>query len=178
MKIETVLAHPSDWLRGDGPHHQIVISSRVRFARNIRSHAFPGWAKKAERSQILEEIKPRVDELPEMQDAFSEYMQELHGAGKAGAGRAPPHQPRARRQERRQRPRHQCKQTLCDHDQRGGPPADAGAPERPAAQERLQVLDKVDTRARGEARLRLLTPSSATSPPARPTSAPACAPRP
>ena len=77
MKIETVLAHPSDWLRGDGPHHQIVISSRVRFARNLRNHAFPGWAKKAERSQILEEIKPSVDDLPEMQDAFSEYMQEL-----------------------------------------------------------------------------------------------------
>jgi protein arginine kinase len=77
MKIESVLNHPSDWLRGDGPHHQIVISSRVRFARNLRTRAFPGWAKKAERSQILEEIKPRVDELPEMQDAFSEYMQEL-----------------------------------------------------------------------------------------------------
>jgi protein arginine kinase len=77
MKIETLLGHPSDWLRGDGPHYQIVISSRVRFARNLRSRAFPGWAKKAERSQILEEIKPRVDELPEMTDAFSEYMQEL-----------------------------------------------------------------------------------------------------
>jgi protein arginine kinase len=77
MKIETVLAHPSDWLRGDGPHHQVVISSRVRFARNLRGHAFPGWAKKAERSQILEVIKPSVDDLPEMQDSFSEYMQEL-----------------------------------------------------------------------------------------------------
>ncbi len=77
MTIENVLGHPSDWLRGDGPHHQIVISSRVRFARNLRTRAFPGWAKKAERAQILEEIKPRVDELPEMQDAFSEYMQEL-----------------------------------------------------------------------------------------------------
>jgi protein arginine kinase len=77
MKIETVLAQPSDWLRGDGPHHQIVISSRVRLARNLRNRAFPGWAKKAERLQILEEVKPSVDTLPEMQDAFSEYMQEL-----------------------------------------------------------------------------------------------------
>jgi protein arginine kinase len=77
MKIETLLGQPSDWLRGDGPHHQIVISSRVRFARNLKTRAFPGWAKKAERAQILDEIKPRVDELPEMQDAFSEYMQEL-----------------------------------------------------------------------------------------------------
>jgi len=23
-----------EWLRGEGPHHQIVISSRVRLARN------------------------------------------------------------------------------------------------------------------------------------------------
>jgi protein arginine kinase len=82
MKIETVLGHPSDWLRGDGPHHQIVISSRVRFARNLRTRAFPGWAKKAERAQILEEIKPRVDELPEMEGAFSEYMQELSAMDK------------------------------------------------------------------------------------------------
>ena len=63
MKIETVLSHPSDWLRGDGPHHQIVISSRVRFARNLRTRAFPGWAKKAERSQILEEIKRYAEDL-------------------------------------------------------------------------------------------------------------------
>src|SRR5450755_135415 len=77
MKIETVLAHPSDWLRGDGPHHQIVISSRVRLARNLRSRAFPGWAKKAERTAILDLIKPRVEDLPEMQDSFSELLQDL-----------------------------------------------------------------------------------------------------
>ena len=82
MKIGAIFAHPSDWLRGDGPHHQIVISSRVRFARNLRNRAFPGWAKKAERTQILEEIKPRVDELTDMQDAFSEYMQELSALDK------------------------------------------------------------------------------------------------
>jgi protein arginine kinase len=82
MKIETLLANPSDWLRGDGPHHQIVISSRVRLARNLKTRAFPGWAKKAERAQILEEIKPKVDDLPEMSDSFSEYMQELSALDK------------------------------------------------------------------------------------------------
>src|SRR5438067_171050 len=77
MKLTTIIANAGEWLRGDGPHSQIVISSRVRLARNIRNHPFPGWAKKAERLAILEEIKPRVEELPEMADAFSEYMQEL-----------------------------------------------------------------------------------------------------
>ncbi len=77
MKFQSVLAHSGEWLRGEGPHHQIVVSSRVRLARNLRDRAFPGWAKKAERAAILEMIKPRVDELPEMQDSFSENLQDL-----------------------------------------------------------------------------------------------------
>src|ERR1700750_3526890 len=77
MKFANLMSTGGEWLRGEGPHHQIVISSRVRRARNLRQRAFPGWAKKAERSQILELIKPRVEELPEMQDSFSELLQDL-----------------------------------------------------------------------------------------------------
>src|ERR671926_1906279 len=77
MKLSGVLSTAGEWLRGEGPHHQIVISSRVRLARNLRERAFPGWAKKAERTAILELIKPRVEELPEMQDSFSELLQDL-----------------------------------------------------------------------------------------------------
>jgi len=77
MKFSSVMSTGGEWLRGEGPHHQIVISSRVRLARNLRSRAFPGWAKKAERTAILELIRPRVEELPEMQDSFSELLQDL-----------------------------------------------------------------------------------------------------
>ena len=77
MKFESVMSTPGEWLKGEGPHHQIVISSRVRFARNLRDRAFPGWAKKAERVAILDLIKPRVEELPDMQDSFSEVLQDL-----------------------------------------------------------------------------------------------------
>src|ERR1700682_5133781 len=77
MKFSNVMATGGEWLRGEGPHHQIVITSRVRLARNLRHRALPGWAKKAERTQILEWIKPRVEELPEMQDSFSELLQDL-----------------------------------------------------------------------------------------------------
>src|SRR6059058_3053123 len=66
-----------EWLRGEGPHYQVVISSRVRLARNLRNRAFPGWAKKAECISILDLIRPRVEELTEMQDSFSESLQEL-----------------------------------------------------------------------------------------------------
>ena len=77
MPIHNILTNTGEWLRGEGPHSQIVVSSRVRLARNLKNHAFPGWAKKTERLQILENIKPRVEELTEMNDAYSVYSQDL-----------------------------------------------------------------------------------------------------
>ncbi len=71
-----------EWLRGEGPHHQIVISSRVRLARNLRDRPFPGWAKKADRMSILELIKPAVEGLSEMQESFSESLQDLSAVDK------------------------------------------------------------------------------------------------
>jgi protein arginine kinase len=77
MKFSNMLSTAGEWLRGEGPHRQIVISSRVRLARNLRNRPFPGWAKKAERTSILELIRSHVEELPEMQEAFSESLQDL-----------------------------------------------------------------------------------------------------
>ena len=85
MKFSNVMSNTGEWLRGEGPHHQIVVSSRVRLARNLRHRAFPGWAKKAERTQILELIKPRVEELAEKcnqgsltSDERAEYESYVH----------------------------------------------------------------------------------------------------
>jgi protein arginine kinase len=76
MKIDPILTRPGDWLSG-GTRHPIVISSRVRLARNLAKLPFPGWAKKSERVRILEEIKPEVDMLPAIKDGFSEQLNEL-----------------------------------------------------------------------------------------------------
>ncbi len=77
MPIHNILTGSGEWLRAEGPHHQIVISSRVRLARNLKDFSFPGWAKKSERLQILDTIKPKVEALPEMSDAYSVYSQDL-----------------------------------------------------------------------------------------------------
>ncbi|MFV0338699.1 MAG: protein arginine kinase [Chthoniobacterales bacterium] len=77
MKLSRIIANSGEWLTGKGPHRQIVVSSRIRLARNIRRKPFPGWAKKAERQEILEEIKKAVEELPEMREAFSENLESL-----------------------------------------------------------------------------------------------------
>ncbi|HUE40822.1 MAG TPA: protein arginine kinase [Chthoniobacterales bacterium] len=76
------MSNSGEWLRGEGPHHQIVVSSRVRLARNLRNRAFPGHAKKAERTAVLDMVKPCVERLSEMQDSFSEFLQDLSAVEK------------------------------------------------------------------------------------------------
>jgi len=82
MKIANILASPGDWLSPEAGHHPVVISSRVRLARNLAKKPFPGWAKKSERIRILDEIKPEVDVLVEMQNVFSEQLNELSATEK------------------------------------------------------------------------------------------------
>ena len=48
MNIHEFLSSPGrDRASATGPHDRIVMSSRVRLARNFKGVAFPGWAKKA-----------------------------------------------------------------------------------------------------------------------------------
>jgi protein arginine kinase len=77
MDIHAFLIPPADSARRKGPHDRIVMSSRVRLARNLKEAAFPGWAKKPERVRVLELIRPAVEGLPEMKEAFSESMDSL-----------------------------------------------------------------------------------------------------
>src|SRR5438876_6884681 len=77
MDLHAFLTPPADSARRKGPYDRIVMSSRVRLARNLKEAAFPGWAKKPERIKVLELIRPAVEGLPEMKDAFSETMDSL-----------------------------------------------------------------------------------------------------
>ena len=77
MNIHEFLAPPSETARRDGPHSKIVMSSRVRLARNLKGVAFPGWAKKPERIRALEIVRPAVEQLSAMKGAFSESMDNL-----------------------------------------------------------------------------------------------------
>ncbi|MCC6464113.1 MAG: protein arginine kinase [Planctomycetes bacterium] len=47
-------AHPQgEWLKGTGPDSDVVVSTRVRLARNIRGYPFTGRATPAQRADIL-----------------------------------------------------------------------------------------------------------------------------
>ncbi|MEM1297408.1 MAG: protein arginine kinase [Verrucomicrobiota bacterium] len=77
MKFSTLLHSPADWTAETGPHGDIVVTSRIRLARNVDGVAFPGWAKKPVRSELLEQIRPKIESLPEMENAFSEELKDL-----------------------------------------------------------------------------------------------------
>lgn len=77
MTINEFLTSPADTARRDGPYNKIVLSSRVRLARNVKGMPFPGWAKKPDRIKALDLVRPAVETLPQMSDSFSESMDNL-----------------------------------------------------------------------------------------------------
>jgi len=76
--IHEFLVSPSESCKRKGPDDRIVMSSRVRLARNLKGFSFPGWAKKPDRVKALEVVRPAVESLPQMANAFSESMDNLN----------------------------------------------------------------------------------------------------
>jgi len=52
MTLDDLAQQIGEWLRGTGEHADIVISSRIRLARNLEGIPFPHWASKPQRAQV------------------------------------------------------------------------------------------------------------------------------
>lgn len=46
----------SDWMKGEGPDSDIVISSRIRIARNMQAYPFPMLATNQQSKEVLEQV--------------------------------------------------------------------------------------------------------------------------
>lgn len=77
MRFSTLLKNPADWMTGEGADNAIVLTSRIRLARNLADCPFPGWADKGQRGRALEVLRPSVEELRCMKDAFSQELHQL-----------------------------------------------------------------------------------------------------
>lgn len=77
ISVTDLLASPGEWARAQGPEHEIVISSRIRLARNLRDRAFPGWAKKEDRVETLNSLLGPIEGLSVMDRRFSARLEEL-----------------------------------------------------------------------------------------------------
>ena len=82
MRFSTLIKHPADWMTGGQEEHGAVLTSRIRLARNLRRHPFPGWATRDQRSAALQLMRPAVEALAAMKDAFSNELSELSSVQK------------------------------------------------------------------------------------------------
>lgn len=63
MTVDDLLNHTSEWLKGTGPHSDIVISSRIRLARNVQGRFFPHWANKQQAEETMNVIKEAMGKV-------------------------------------------------------------------------------------------------------------------
>ncbi len=70
MKLDDLVKEPGEWLKGKGANAKIVISSRVRLARNLDAISFPGWAGKREREEVLGRFAESISSCPVLKNSL------------------------------------------------------------------------------------------------------------
>ena len=59
--FEDVVKRSVSWLSGDGEHADIVVSSRVRLARNLTKHRYPMRAEPSEAAEVVALVRTAVE---------------------------------------------------------------------------------------------------------------------
>jgi len=67
----------SKWMEGTGPASDVVISSRIRLARNLEATAFPPRISTEEASQVIGQVSSAVAVLPRQEGFQLTKMQDL-----------------------------------------------------------------------------------------------------
>jgi protein arginine kinase len=63
MTLDDLIKHTSEWLKGTGPNSEIVMSSRIRLARNLDRIPFPNQADKIQSQEVLDKVREAVGEI-------------------------------------------------------------------------------------------------------------------
>ncbi len=82
MKPDDLLTHTSEWLKGTGPNSDIVISSRVRLARNLEKFPFPHWADEKEGEEILQAVADAVPKIEYLKNTTNFRLADLDSLDK------------------------------------------------------------------------------------------------
>jgi protein arginine kinase len=87
--LDALLNQTSEWLRGVGPMSEIVISSRLRLARNLEKLPFATRATKASQAEVLRIARQGIEQVPsfpkplflrldELDDVDRQFLVERH----------------------------------------------------------------------------------------------------
>ncbi len=66
MNLDSLLPNLGEWLRGTGPESDVVVSTRIRLARNLADYPFTGRASHTQKAEIASRAKEAITraELP------------------------------------------------------------------------------------------------------------------
>jgi len=70
MVLDDLLNNTGEWIRCTGPVCDIVMSSRVRLARNLANYPFSHWASKKEQEAVLEASKKSISSVKKLKDSL------------------------------------------------------------------------------------------------------------
>lgn len=77
MNLKTFIEQPAAWLDGSGLEADIVISSRVRLARNLVGIPFTYWAKDEFLREVVSQVKQAVKNNPFLTNAITVDLERL-----------------------------------------------------------------------------------------------------
>lgn len=82
MNLDDLIQHTGEWLKGVGPSSHIVMSSRIRLARNLAKTPFPNKAAKKDLLSVLEKVQLAVQDIDYFQSSTLFRMSELDNVDK------------------------------------------------------------------------------------------------
>lgn len=69
-KIDQLLNQLGAWLQGTGQDSDVVVSSRVRLARNLKGLPFYHWADDEKRKEVYNTVKESLLDIPELKNCI------------------------------------------------------------------------------------------------------------
>lgn len=77
MRIKPLLDAKAELTHNDRNNCPVVLSTRIRLARNLADHPFPGWAEEKERQAVLEACFEAGESLAQLSDGSQFLVGEL-----------------------------------------------------------------------------------------------------
>lgn len=77
MSLNELAGRPAVWMSGEGPHGDVVLSSRVRLARDLRGVPFPNRADDVARTRTFRNVTEACAGAPELRAATTWNLDDL-----------------------------------------------------------------------------------------------------
>ncbi len=82
MRLDDLIHHTGEWLKGTGPSSHIVMSSRIRLARNLAKIPFPNRASKKALQDVVDNLQQAMKEIDFLKSATMFFMSDLDNIDK------------------------------------------------------------------------------------------------